>query len=50
MAARLATIRDITGPKLQSGKFELAAKLFGEMSTAPDFVEFLTIPAYNYID
>jgi malate synthase len=44
------TIHDIVGPKLQTGKFELAAKLFGDMSTADDFVEFLTIPAYEYID
>jgi malate synthase len=44
------TIYDIVGPKLQTGKFELAAKLFGDMSTSNDFVEFLTIPAYQYID
>jgi malate synthase len=44
------TIHDIVGPKLQTGKFELAAKLFGDMSTADNFVEFLTIPAYQYID
>jgi malate synthase len=44
------TIQDIVGPKLSTGKFELAAKLFGEMSTADEFVEFLTIPAYQYID
>jgi malate synthase len=44
------TIHDIVGSKLQTGKFELAAKLFDDMSTADDFVEFLTIPAYEYID
>ncbi len=45
-----ATIQDIVGPKLAAGKFELAAKLFGDMSTSDEFVEFLTIPAYEYID
>jgi malate synthase len=44
------TIQDIVGQKLTTGRFELAAKLFGDMSTAEDFVEFLTIPAYEYID
>jgi malate synthase len=44
------TVRNVVGPKLQSGKFELAAKLFGDMSTSGEFVEFLTIPAYQYID
>jgi malate synthase len=44
------TIQDIVGPKLKTGKFELASKLFGDMSTSDDFVEFLTIPAYQYID
>ncbi len=46
----MQTIQDIMGPRLKSGKFELASKLFGEMSTSPEFVEFLTIPAYNYLD
>jgi malate synthase len=44
------TIQDIVGPKLATGRFELAAKLFGDMSTADEFVEFLTVPAYEYID
>jgi malate synthase len=44
------TIQDVVGPKLKTGRFELAAKLFGDMSTADNFVEFLTIPAYQYID
>jgi malate synthase len=43
-------IQEIVGPKMQTGKFELAAKLFGEMSTAGEFVEFLTIPAYEYLN
>jgi malate synthase len=44
------TIKDVVGPKLSTGKFELAAKLFGGMSTDGDFVEFLTLAGYNYID
>jgi malate synthase len=44
------TIQDIVGPKLATGRFELAAKLFGDMATSEEFVEFLTVPAYEYID
>jgi malate synthase len=43
-------IQEIAGPRMATGKFELAAKLFGEMSVSDEFVDFLTIPAYNYID
>ena len=30
--------------------FERAAKLFDDISTSEDFVEFLTLPAYDMID
>jgi malate synthase len=43
-------IQEIAGPKMGTGRFELAARLFGEMSVSSEFVDFLTIPAYNYID
>lgn len=33
-----------------SGKYELAAKILDELSVRPDFVEFLTLPCYDYID
>ena len=32
------------------GRFPEAIELFREISLAPDFVEFLTIPAYKLID
>ncbi len=35
--------------KYNTGKFELAGKLFEEISTGRDFTEFLTIKAYDYI-
>ncbi|MCU1262296.1 MAG: malate synthase [Bryobacterales bacterium] len=43
-------IGEIAGPKRGTGKFELASKLFGDMATSPDFVEFLTLVGYNEID
>ena len=33
-----------------TGEFAKAAKIFGQMLTSPDFPEFLTLPAYDYID
>jgi len=33
-----------------AGKFELAAKLFDEITTSDEFVEFLTLPGYRYCD
>jgi malate synthase len=33
-----------------TGKFELAAKIFERMMLAGEFNEFLTLPAYDYID
>ena len=44
------TIRKEVASKMGTGKFELASKLFGEMMTSPDFPEFLTLVAYDYID
>jgi malate synthase len=36
--------------KLQGGRIEDAAKIFEQMMTSPDFAEFLTLVAYEYID
>ncbi|HEX5481804.1 MAG TPA: malate synthase A [Terriglobia bacterium] len=36
--------------RFDSGKFDLAAKLFDEMMTNRDFAEFMTLKAYDYID
>jgi len=35
--------------RFQSGKFELAAQLFETMMTSPNFDEFLTLSAYEYV-
>ena len=34
----------------QKGKFEQAITLFDQLVTAPNFAEFLTLPAYNILD
>lgn len=33
-----------------AGKFDLAQQLFNQLVTAPEFAEFLTLGAYNYLD
>jgi hypothetical protein len=37
------------GDRFQSGKLDLAAKLFQQMMTSPVFDEFLTLKAYEYV-
>jgi malate synthase len=47
----LVKIREEIGAeRYDSGHFALASELFGKMSTAGEFTEFLTLPAYAYID
>ena len=47
----LAKIRAARGdPQYAAGQFELAGKLFDEITTSPEFVQFLTLPAYDYLD
>jgi malate synthase len=36
--------------KLQDGRFAEAAEIYDHMMTSPDFAEFLTLVAYDYID
>ena len=36
--------------RFDAGKFPLAAQIFGEMTKATEFPEFLTTVAYQYID
>ena len=36
--------------KLSGGKFELAAKLFGQLMTGAEFPEFLTLVAYEHLE
>ena len=46
----LTSIKEEIGiEKYNSGKFELATKLFSEMIQKEDFDEFLTLPAYEVI-
>ena len=48
---QLAHIRNLVGEeKYESGKYELAAEIFDELVTNDNFEEFLTLPAYKYIN
>jgi malate synthase len=42
--------RELGGPAFDTGRFEAAGRLFGEMVTGEEFAEFLTLAAYDYID
>ncbi|HTF88154.1 MAG TPA: malate synthase A [Planctomycetota bacterium] len=50
LAEELAALKD-AGVEAQHapGRLSLAAKLFGELSTASEFTEFLTLPLYEYL-
>ena len=46
----LAKVREMLGDKgYAAGKYEEGAKMFEELTLAEEFVEFLTLPAYEYI-
>ena len=45
----LSIKNEIKEDNFNSGKFELASKLFSEMILKEDFDEFLTLPAYEFI-
>ncbi|MFB3056149.1 MAG: malate synthase A [Ignavibacteriaceae bacterium] len=48
LAEELPKVRTIVGEEAyNSGTYEKAAKLFDEITTTKDFVEFLTLPAYK---
>ena len=48
LAEELPNVRKIVGEEAyNSGTYEKAAKLFDEITTTKDFVEFLTLPAYK---
>jgi malate synthase len=50
LAEELPKIRKIVGEEAyNSGTYEKAAKLFDEITTTKDFVEFLTLPAYSIV-
>ena len=42
-------VEEVGEEKYNSGKFELATKLFSDMIQKDDFDEFLTLPAYQFI-
>jgi malate synthase len=47
----LARVRATLGDKAYgTGKYEAAAKLFDELTAREEFAEFLTLPAYEYLD
>ena len=46
----LAKVRQMLGEKgYAAGKYEEGAKMFEELTLADEFVEFLTLPAYDYV-
>jgi malate synthase len=50
MDEELAKIRADIGPEsYDNGKFPLARTIFDQVTTSPTFVEFLTLPAYDYL-
>jgi malate synthase len=50
MDEELAKIRADIGPEaFDGGKFPLARQIFDQVTTSPTLVEFLTLPAYEYL-
>jgi malate synthase len=45
----LAKVHEMLGSAYGAGKYEEAAKMFEELTLADEFVEFLTLPAYDYV-
>jgi malate synthase len=47
----LAHIKEVVGEEqYNSGQYELASNIFEKLVTEPEFTEFLTLPAYEYLD
>jgi malate synthase len=42
-------LQSLGAERFESGKFALASELYEKMMTAPDFDEFLTLKAYEYV-
>ena len=50
LAEELRRIRELLGEKAwHAGNYEGAAQLFEEITTSEEYVEFLTLPAYDLI-
>ena len=48
---QLNKIRELVGEtRYNSGKYELAARIFDELVTSETFEEFLTLPAYKHLN
>jgi malate synthase len=45
----LAKIRTLLGDQFAAGRYEQAAKLFDRITTDDDYVEFLTLPGYDWL-
>lgn len=51
MGEELDKLRKLIGDEAYaSGRFELASRLFEEIATSKELVEFLTLPAYEHLD
>ncbi|MEI7554037.1 MAG: malate synthase A [Chloroflexota bacterium] len=51
LVEELEKIRQLVGDeRYNSGNYTLASQLFDKITTADDFVEFLTLPGYEYLD
>jgi len=51
IAEELAKLKDHLGPlRFQSGRFEVAGRMFEEMMTSPEFPDFMTLVVYKYVD
>jgi malate synthase len=51
MEEEIEKIRKMVGEeKFQAGKYEQAVQLFTQITTDEEFVEFLTLPGYRYLD
>jgi malate synthase len=50
LAEELPRIRKLLGEESwQAGKYEAAARLFEEITSSDEYIEFLTLPAYEFI-
>ncbi|MGD8475764.1 MAG: malate synthase A [Burkholderiales bacterium] len=45
----LAKVREMLGAAYNNGKYEEGAQMFEKLTLADEFVEFLTLPAYDYV-
>ena len=51
IAEELDKLRENLGAeRFNAGRFELAARIFDEMTSATDYTDFMTLVAYDYID